>query len=151
MNCCSRGAPIFVYFQACRTGLKLLDQRLRTVRCSLSEEAEIEGKCFSGLKHMAKKHCSGGSDRDCSSAKSASKKRGNAARQCLFALTWIDEMDVTVNSASRDDQSFGSADVRIGSDYKLGMHPVHDAGIACLTDTQMCIRDRRTTGQGHGR
>jgi hypothetical protein len=45
-------------------------------------------------------------------------------------------MDVTVNSASRDDQSFGSADVRIGSDYKLGMHPVHDAGIACLTDTR---------------
>ena len=145
-----RGAPVLVQLQADGAGGDLLAQRLGPAGVALAQETQVHREGFGCLQHavdvLGPRRAGGGVGAG-GRPRAAAEHGGDARIERLVDLLRADEVDVAVDAAGGDDQTFAGDDLGAGTDddvdagLGVGVAGLADGGDAAALQADVGLDD----------
>ncbi len=132
-----RRAPILVDLQTGSASANLITQRFRRGTVALAEICDVDRQCLGRLDHprkMERARRAGGGVGAVRGTGAAAHHGGHAAGERRAHLLRRDEVDVRVQSARGEDESFARDGFGAGADFQSGRDAVHGLRVACFAD-----------------
>ena len=132
-----RAAPVLVQLEPDSARSNLLAQAFGASGVALAQKPQVDGVGVGGLQHSGQvppSRCAGRRVRAGARSGAAAQHRGDPRRDGVFDLLRSDEVNVRVDPAGGEDQSFASNDVRAHADHEQRIDAVHDVRIAGFAD-----------------